>query len=391
MKANKTRWTKKLLQFGGITSLLIYVFSSVPAYAAISHVIVLGDSLSDSGNNTWVTTEGPYVGAAITNPAQDGQRYTWANYFVKSFNQQEGDDGQSELTPSSKATLSSTNINYAWASAETGMHYLNDMTSSPYFVYNDSQCPEPGAVDPKNGVYCVPSVGKQIELFLSRQGLQQSYRQESLFILWAGGNDMFNDIAKITEKLAIKQNVKADVVQQQEFLKQLTQIVGSKAEDQSLSYPIVNIVKDINMLHNAGVPYNHILVIGMPDLTTVPAVEQMLVGNEWALPLVSGVSRLYNSALWLAVKLNTQAKTKFFNPLPLLNEIVDNKQYVTSTGETFSFPNVSEPCYKEPYSKTLPIRSCNGFLFYNLKHPSNETHQVLAIELWDFVNKNFNL
>lgn len=210
----KKKWSNKLAKIGSAAAVAMSLAIAAPAQAAIHHVIVFGDSLSDSGNNTWITTEGPYVGATISSPAPDGQRYSWANYFVERFDQQQGYGDKAALQISSKATSSSININYAWASAETGMHYLNDMTSSPYFVYNDDQCNKPGALDPKDGVYCVPSVGKQVELFLVNQGQRPSYRQESLFILWAGGNDMFNDIAKITEKLAIEPGVTADETQQ---------------------------------------------------------------------------------------------------------------------------------------------------------------------------------
>lgn len=387
----KKKWSNKLAKIGSAAAMAMSLAIAAPAQAAIHHVIVFGDSLSDGGNNSWITTEGPYVGATISNPAPDGHRYSWANYFVERFDQQQGYGDNAALQISSKATPSSTNINYAWASAETGMHYLNDMTSSPYFVYNDDQCDKPGALNPEDGVYCVPSVGKQIELFLANQGQRPSYRQESLFILWAGGNDMFNDIAKITEKLAIEPGVTADETQKQEFLNQMTQIANQEqGEDQGLSYPIYNIVKDIQMLRSAGVPYKHILVVGMPDLSTVPAIKQMMEGNEWALPLLSGVSDVYNSALWAAVKVNTVAMAKFFNPMPLLNDIVKDKQYVASNGETFLFPNVDEPCYKEAYSPDLPIRDCSGFLFYNLKHPTNETHQALADAMWDYVSANFN-
>ncbi|WP_108649333.1 SGNH/GDSL hydrolase family protein [Dongshaea marina] len=171
----------------GIKYLLMMVsllvgLSFMPVYGqAVSHLLIFGDSLSDSGNNSWITTEGPYVGAAISNPDENGVRKTWANYFADKFSQKLGYGTQGELLPFSRAADDTLNINFAWASAETGDHYLNDMTSSPYFIYDDEICPQPGIIDPEHGIYCVPSVGKQIDLFL--QGYP-SYLQNSLIVLW---------------------------------------------------------------------------------------------------------------------------------------------------------------------------------------------------------------
>ncbi|WP_108649334.1 SGNH/GDSL hydrolase family protein [Dongshaea marina] len=188
------------------------------------------------------------------------------------------------------------------------------------------------------------------------------------------------------ERLGIQQGLAATSEQREEFGQLLTLSVKDEQQQQGLSNPVTNMTANIAKLHQAGVPYQNMLVVGLPDMAIIPAVKALLVGNEWALPLMTEFSKLYNASLWAAIKLQSGFHSQFFNPTDLLNQIAQSHQYVDESGRVWAFPHTQEACYSEPYREGMPVHSCDGYLFYNLKHPSNETHQVLADAIWSQVS-----
>jgi hypothetical protein len=85
-------------------------------------------SLSDIGNNTWVNTDGK-VGAPITNTTSGQAHPMLCSELLTLELPQKSTLYASSIIPNKSADFINThNIDYAWASAETGMDYLNDDT-----------------------------------------------------------------------------------------------------------------------------------------------------------------------------------------------------------------------------------------------------------------------
>ena len=185
---------------------------------ANANIIIFGDSLSDSaslssragdkqdqGNNTWIKTQGK-TGAPITSEDESTHlNPVWGNYLTNN-----------TLSPSSQmkqlnVSPLTNNINYAWASSETGENFLNDLSSKPYPPYDTDICLSigPGKID--DNTSCVPSLLTQVQLYLT--DVEGKPSSDTKFIIWSGGNDVFNNITKIAEKNKNNNNTKSSRLQ----------------------------------------------------------------------------------------------------------------------------------------------------------------------------------
>ena len=73
----------------------------------------------------------------------------------------------------------------AYASAESGNNSINDLDGLPYSEYTTCSTPQ------GNSTWdCIPSAIKQIDLY------EQYRKSNDRLVLWIGGNDFFNNIAK---------------------------------------------------------------------------------------------------------------------------------------------------------------------------------------------------
>lgn len=341
------------------------------AHKSLANVIIFGDSLSDSaslsskagnkqdqGNNFWVKTQGK-TGAPITSEDQLTTLHpVWGNFLTKN-----------TLTPSSQMkTLNVSplvdNINYAWAGAETGENYLNDLSSRPYPPYDTDLCLSigPGKVDENTS--CVPSLLTQIQLYLTDvEGMPSS---NTKFIIWAGGNDLFNNVTKIVNKNKSDNKVIL-------LLKMLNAgyplfQVGEAA----LSNPANNTKLAVRLLLKSGVSATNIYVLMLPQLSITPEVRTKTQGDKAALHVLGAISTIYDAAL--KIKLSYNYMSPSLN-IPSSHVISINRfiKPIFSSPAAYGFSSSSVSCIQgdaKPY--------CNGYLFFNSKHPTVQTHELLA-------------
>ncbi|WP_116962985.1 SGNH/GDSL hydrolase family protein [Fastidiosibacter lacustris] len=328
------------------------------SYKSFDNIIVFGDSLSDSappqtqvGNNYWVKPYGitDKIGAPITSEISLNYpvRKTWLNYFIEQMDLKSGKDLTliKGLTPNSAY---SQNTSFAVASAETGDYYLTDTT---WGRDNNAKCVN-GLGD--YGHYnCVPGVLKQIDLYL--KNVNDRPNPNSLFIIWAGGNDFYQNIIRIATQ-----------------------------NGQTLAHPIDNIVKAVKRLMVKGVSVQNIYVLNLPDFSMVPGVRGLLdahIKNKYLYQgisvLISAVSQLYNTGLSVNLVLKTFGvfpANHVYSIDKLFLEVYFNKDEILQ--KLGLNQSVKVTCVQ---MKETPL--CQGFLFYNGIHPTTVVHQYLAKEL----------
>ncbi|WP_108652785.1 SGNH/GDSL hydrolase family protein [Dongshaea marina] len=359
------RFSGKTVGFSLFKTVVLILFTlllSFTVQAQIRHLIFFGDSLSDSGNNFWVKSGGPHQGAPITNRSATGERRIWTEYFTRIFEDSRQGGQARSLQVSSKAIHPGIHLNYAWASAETGRHYLSDNSGKPYFPSRDNECRQPGLFADSRGEVqpCVPSVGLQVQQFIQQHGKDPEYIKSSLVVMLAGGNDILNNLGKLLSENRLKILL-----------------------TQGLSHPIDNTLLNIKVLHRAGVPYSNMLVLGLPDFSLIPAIHKLVNNNASALSMLSQISSAYNRwlqfRLWWETLFSDQAIT-FYNPTSFLNDLAVNGSYETIDGASLEFSQGLIPCHQKPEEPERP--GCDQHIFYNLKHPSSQAHRAFADDLW---------
>lgn len=326
------------------------------------NIIVFGDSLSDSspmgysekpaGNNYWTHAQGVKSpsGAPITSEIskQDVNRYTWFNYLIKNYEFHNNNQKLAIKRELGKVDPYVENVSYAVASAETGDNYIDDKASAPWPVMPESKCEK--SLGDYGSYSCVPGVRKQVRMYLDDVNDQPN--ENTLFVLWAGGNDFYQNIVKIS---------------------------GSSKE--ALSHPISNIVIAVQLLLEKGVPAKNIYVFNLPNFSMVPAITTLVRNGvsgsfkQWAaLTTISMVSKSYNTWLKSELVLATYGKFSPSNVLlidDLFLKIYNNKDdFHQKLNITH---NVAETCTD---GEDLPL--CKGFLFYNDMHPVTEIHAYLS-------------
>ncbi len=364
---------------------LIGILLSAPVFASqYDNLIVFGDSLSDAaslsseptltkeqqiGNNYWVKVEGK-TGAPITSKDESTQlRALWPNYLMAYENLIGPNPNNTRyIYPSSQAerlgySSARYSINYAWASAETGDVYVNDLLaaqSGMKYLYNSAcDATGPGLIGVNNA--CVPGVIKQVKQYLSN--VNNHPHPKTIFILWAGGNDIFNNTYKIAEQN--KETSKPVLL-----FKMLA--AAFPIADSMLSNPVVNLASAVHLLIQAGVPAQHIYVIGLPDLADIPAAIHLAQGNKVVLYTFSAISHIFNIMLRLDLSFNyLHAPYNLPNGHILSSQSLMNQ--LAQAGQREGLTHLTQDCIQEgaaPY--------CSGYVFFNDKHPSTATYKYMA-------------
>lgn len=353
--------------------------------AVFNNLIVFGDSLSDAaslstepnmaqekevGNNYWVKAQGK-VGAPITSENSITKNHPiWPNdLIVNSILFDENPNHTRFIYPSRQASqlgYSSLrySVDYAWASAETGNHYVNDLQLS--HPYNDQACSAngPGLISPESS--CAPGVLLQIKQYLN--DVQNHPNPHTLFIIWAGGNDFFNNMKKIVDQN--KQDSKSMLL-----LKMLNApfpLISATAENDPLSNAIKNLKQAVIMLIQSGVPAQNIYVVNLPNLADTPAAQSFVNGRKSMRYMLVAMTETYNFMLRSYLVFNYLHAS--FN-LPNGNIISVNAEFsdILKNHQRLGFDKLLQSCVQEgatPY--------CHGYMFFNEKHPTTKAHELLA-------------
>lgn len=332
------------------------------------NVIVFGDSLSDSspmgadvaiaaaGNNDWVRPRGIdyFIGAPITSnlSSTDKNRYTWVNYLVSRYAVFSAGKDLIIRRKLRESSPNDSNVSYATASAETGDDYINDDAPDPWPVVECKQ-----SFFDSDGKSCVPGLDKQVHIYL--QDVDNKPNPDTLHILWAGGNDFYQNAVKL--------------------------ISGSS---EPLSQPIDNTLDGVQLLLDSGVSPDNIYVLNLPNFSLVPAVIDLVdsrISNralrKLALLVVKLVSSAYN--LWLKTELvlathGRLAPGHVFSTEGVLFDIAhdeDGIQQRLGITEPLTLPCTS--------ARKTPV--CSGFFFFSDLHPTTAVHEYLAQELNGYI------
>ena len=327
-----------------VLSLLPNLSSAIDSNKAFQNVITFGDSLTDTGNNYWVNTEGT-TGAPITSSLDTAgdERYLWVLYLINNVDFKAGKQiYPSRLINNSDLAINpaTDNVNYAYASALTANDFIDDTNAViPYFLTQPS-CEEPGRADP-NGPACVPGMLKQVDIYLDE--VNKQINDDSLFIIWGGGNDIFNALTQLIADNAGNPPEPEVVVAQ-----------ATTAAQQA----VANISQMVTKLTANGASEQQIAVFDLPNLADSPAA-----GNNEA--LLNLISAGFNNDLEMQLK-DLYPQVQLFSSDNILADILANP-------ENFDIDNTQGDCVAED---NAPL--CTGYLFFNAKHPTTQTHEILA-------------
>lgn len=362
--------------------------------AAQANVMFFGDSLSDIGNNTWVLTsknrwDRPQLkGAPVTNRKQDATAKIWVNDLVRSkvfYSSEKFDLSHATsglVVPKFKGDLNKFNIDWAWASAETGDVYLDDNIAegvpSPNY-----HCAGPGLKNPQ-GSSCVPGLVLQVHEYIDAlKALHQKPSQKTQIFIWAGGNDLFDELTLFVSSgklLELKQRLENVALKALSMrTKQASMADVAKAFGDAFEYfmahgsrpdrPAQNIARTVSYLHRHNIPYKNIYVLTLPNMNITPAAKQMqaAISTNFGGKIASLVPTLLGA---ISGAFTTRLEDSLLS-YPGVH-IVNMEQGLNSFKnkfKTFDSCSASDP---SQWPK------CKGYLFANAKHPTIAAHKAIS-------------
>lgn len=375
----------------------LFTFEAVASVPVkFSNLIVFGDSLSDAaslspepnlatkkdhGNNYWVKAQGS-IGAPITSIDPVTKLKTlWPNDLVKEATLFDLNPNHTRyIYPWSQAremgySALRYNISYAWAGAETGADYTNDFDlhsnlryAFPAYAHNNLACQTtgPGYINPNHS--CIPGVLLQVQQYLV--DVNQHPNPNSLIIIWAGGNDLFNNAGKIADKNSNK-NFAMLLID----MLNVPYPINLNAGIAPLSNPVNNIKQAVILLMQAGVSRNNIYVINLPDLAKTPAAQKIAAGRTSVLYLWTLITLVFDTYL--------EGKLAFDYVHPAFNL---PRNHIISSYTIFA--DILKNAPKYGFSKQLQNcvadhapASCPGYIFFDEKHPTAEVHKQISNNL----------
>ncbi|ODN44041.1 lipase [Piscirickettsia litoralis] len=273
----------------------------------------------------------PYV--PITNPYLGNRSYyggtigvIWPQIVAREFYNQ-GYFSSPFVSPSSHQAKFQVSQSYAWGSAVTGDVY----TDGSGIVLKD--CNKPSQTP-----LCIPGLRKQVGLYLAAN--QGKADPNALYFLWAGGNDMFNNISNITHL-------------------HWTRIVWSPAQ---------NVADAAGALTKAGA--RHIVIINLPNVAYTPA----LAGKSSLKGIVTFVTNHFNQHL-------TDDSIQALSPYKVQPIIIDAAKmfediYMKKPPfATLKIHSLAKTCESD---KKAAAANCPEYLFWNKKHPAWLGSQIIA-------------
>ena len=138
-----------------------------------------------------------------------------------------------------------------------------------------------------------------------------------------------------------------------------------------LNQPVQHIADGVGRLHNAGIPYSHIYVVNLPDLSDTPRAQESTHGNALQLKEIRILSELFD--LNLSVHLTPD--------LPV-SHIIDVFQLLSAVVKDPGQYNITT--IKHSCSGDGKLPDCAGYMFFDGVHPTAHTHQIIA----DYITKS---
>lgn len=285
--------------------LSIQYSQNIAPTTGIHNIIVFGDSLTDIGN-----------AGIFTNAPKGVTNRIWIQDLVSA--ETEATDNHQIMKSKAFETTSAQqgqspnddNIDYAYGGA----------TASPGRPLN------------------VPSVGEQIGFYVKDLGSAKP-DPNTYFFIWAGGNDLLTQLAKVPSQDALNTAASSTVVALQQELSQLT--------------------------NTLNVPANHIILLNLPNLGRTPLINKLPIFPQ----RYAEASEFFNS------KLQTMLQTQYpdASKRPVLIDIHSHLASIMNDPSKYGFDNVTVAC-----STTSAKPNCDKYLFWDPVHPTTVTHLNLA-------------
>jgi outer membrane lipase/esterase len=293
---------------------LVLLIPGSAAFAGYSSLFVFGDSLSDSGNNAFLTTSRTPVPISgndfvATFPYTSG-RYTnaqvWAEFLASS------------LGLSATASLTG-GTDYAFGGATTG-----PLTPNPF--------PD-GLLNP-----FPPSLLTQVAFFLAQNG--PMIPSDALYVVEGGGENAQNALNAIGSNCGVNPVCVSGIIQ--------SAAAGFVADVETI----------VSELEAAGA--KNLVVWDVPNIGVTPAV---LAGGPLASMLGMTIASAMNQALLSAV--GGDPDIKLFDASALLNEVIGDPG-------AFGLSNVTDACAQ--FVNCDPSQ----FLFWDGIHPTSAAEVIIS-------------
>jgi phospholipase/lecithinase/hemolysin len=288
----------------GLVLAMLLMAPALAGAASFKALYAFGDSLTDPGNAAAMSgnqfpPSPPYAGRFSNGPVA-------AEYLAALMD-----------VPGGPAEAGGTN--FAVGGATTGILNFNFVTNSP-----------PGLPL----AFATSGVEAQIAEALAGPAFNPA---RTLFLVWAGPNDIFLGLADPTQMPAV------------------------------IGQAVANLVSDVGALADAGARY--ILVPNMADLGATPFGGSM--GPEFQAFLTT-TTEGFNAALATAMsalerQLHGRVDIKVFDTFALQRQIMRRPRL-------FGFTDTTTPCLAAPGAPP----ACKGFVFFDTVHPTTAAHRIIG-------------
>jgi outer membrane lipase/esterase len=309
-------------QLVGLLGLALLVTSSIVSAGTFSSFIVMGDSLSDTGNAFRATSAAPGPAVPVSPPYFQGHfanGLMWIEDLATALGLQ--------ITPSLAG-----GTNFAFGGAKTGFD-VHDLFQRDLGI-------------------AIPSLRTQVTAYrttlldptLTDPTRMRPAPADALYVVWGGANDLRAVISQGTQ--------------------------GATPE-QIASDAVGNIVDIIRTLQSFGAIY--FLVPNQPDLGLTP---QQVARGPQAMQLGTVLSTAFNRALEQALQ---QLEAAFPVEIARL-DIATHFQEVTANPQRFGVTNVTDACISgDPFAPGTVCTTPDGYIFWDaIGHPTAVAHALIA-------------
>ena len=337
-------------------------------------IIVFGDSMSDTGNNNWLISDGrkgemrgsPVVNWPLWKSESPVVGKNWVTFMAEEYK------GRSWVVNTFEQWQKDKNggiLNAAYASAETGRLYLNDIGKYP--VRADG-CYYPG-LHPEYS--CVPGMLEQIRLVFDSIGRDYS---GDVFI-FGGANDIFDNIEKFfghfktrsdDDQAHLYESAK-NAASNDEF-ETLFELVKSPFHKNKYDYshPLENLNQAVKNIANTQTK-GKIVVIGLPDLGEIPDLHQY--PTVFASDIVSFFCRAFNNRLKANIKELNNPSVQFVD--------ITNWQDGEVKSDVWAKDPLKNTCLSLNKQENCISDDGKPILFFDGKHPTEKGHE----SLWKYI------
>src|SRR5262245_57651757 len=306
----------------GLFALTFLVTSSIVSAGTFSAFIVMGDSLSDTGNAFRATSAVPGSAVPVSPPYFRGRfanGFMWIEDLANALGLQ--------ITPSLAG-----GTNFAFGGAKTGFD-VHDLFQHDLGI-------------------AIPSLRTQVTAYratlldptLTDPTRMQPAPADALYVVWGGANDLRDAISQGTQ---------------------------GTTPDQIASDAVGNLVDVIRTLQSFGAIY--FLVPNLPNLGLTP--HQVAHGPA-AMQLGAALSTAFNSALERALQ---QLETTLPVQIARL-DIATHFQEITANPQRFGVANVTEACISgDPFAPGTVCANPDSYIFWDaIGHPTAVAQALIA-------------